>query len=118
MKILIIEDDKETINIVKAILELKMPTAEVISNSSGMAGIELVRQNSPDIVLLDLGLPDTDGFQVIQSIRKFSNVPLCVITARDGRSEEEKSLKLGANDFITKPFSPNDLITRLRKFLN
>ena len=76
MKVLLIEDSTEIVDIVAVTLKLRWPEIELISSSLGKPGVELVKQEHPDIVLLDLGLPDTDGFQVLRSIREFSNIPV------------------------------------------
>ncbi|MFC2020633.1 response regulator transcription factor [Chloroflexota bacterium] len=113
MKILIIEDSPEIIDIVAITLKLRWPSVELISSSLGKPGVELVKQELPDIILLDLGLPDVDGFQVLRWIRDFSNIPIVILTVREEETDKIKGLELGADDYIVKPFSPGELLARL-----
>lgn len=117
MKVLLIEDSTEIVDVVAVTLKLRWPEIELVSSSLGKPGVELVKQERPDIVLLDLGLPDTDGFQVLRSIREFSNVPVVILTVREEEIDKIRGLELGADDYITKPFSPGELLARLRALL-
>ncbi len=114
MKILIIEDTTEIIDIVSVTLQLRWPEVELISCSLGKRGVELVEMEKPDVVLLDLGLPDIDGFQVLRSIREFSNVPVIILTVRGEETHKIRGLEFGADDYIVKPFSPGELLARLK----
>ena len=114
MKILIIEDNTEIIDIVSVTLQLRWPEIELISCSLGKRGIELVEKEKPDVVLLDLGLPDIDGFQVLKNIREFSNVPVVILTVRGEETHKIRGLEFGADDYIVKPFSPGELLARLK----
>jgi len=117
MKVLMIEDSPETIAIVTQALKHRLPEVNLFSTFLGEEGVGLVKKELPDVVLLDLGLPDIDGYQVLQQIRSFSNVLVVIIS---GRAEEEdiiKGLEEGADDYIIKPFSPRELVARLEALL-
>ncbi|MDP2744815.1 MAG: response regulator transcription factor [Dehalococcoidia bacterium] len=117
MKILIIEDNNTIIDSVAQILAIRWPEASLISTSLGEAGVELARKERPDLVLLDLGLPDIDGFQVLRNIRGFSSVPLVILTARGDEINKIKGLEIGADDYIVKPFSVGEFLARLKAVL-
>ncbi len=109
---LIIEDDKSIRNLLRISLEgngYRCDTAE-----TGESGIGLSASNNPDIVLLDLGLPDIDGSKVIEKIRSFSAVPIIIVSARDREHEKIAALDQGADDYITKPFNTQELLARIR----
>lgn len=117
MKVLIIEDNTEIIEIVAVTLKLRWPEVTLVSSFFGKEGIELVKKESPDIIILDLGLPDIDGFQVLRSIREFSAVAVVILTVRGEETDKIQGLELGADDYIVKPFSPGELLARLRALL-
>ncbi len=85
--------------------------------STARQGIEMIALESPDLVILDLGLPDADGFKVLQTLRSWSNLPVLVLTARDAEEEKVKLLEGGANDYLSKPFGIRELIARVRVLL-
>ncbi len=89
----------------------------VSSQPSGMAGLQAAVDGSPDVVLLDLGLPDVDGLQVLSMLRAVSQVPVVVVTARDDGSDIVRALDAGADDYVVKPFDVNQLDARLRAVL-
>lgn len=111
-KILIIEDDHS----VKKLLEIacKENGFEHISSDAKKGAMMLFLSHNPDLILIDLGLPDGDGKELIGQIREISKVPIIVVTARHDESEIVASLDSGADDYITKPFSVNELLARLR----
>ncbi len=111
-RILIIEDDKYIQNFIS--LSLKTNGYSFDKASTGIEGISLFNINNPDIVLLDLGLPDIDGIEVIQLIREISQVPILVVSARGQESEKISALDAGADDYITKPFNMGELMARIR----
>ena len=117
MKILIIEDDATTVDAVSLAFELRWPGSEVVSTARGIEGVEMVERETPDIVLLDLGLPDKDGLEVLPDIRTFSSVPVIILTARTDQTATIKGLELGADDYITKPFDPMELLSRVKAVL-
>ncbi len=117
MKALIIEDDPQIVESVSLCFELKWPEVEFISSLNGKGGIELVKKENPDIVVLDLGLPDMDGFDVLRHLRSFSDVPVIILTVRREEANRIEGLELGADDYITKPFSPGELMARVKVVL-
>lgn len=111
-KILIIEDEENIQNIVSTLLETN--GYQVITAKSGNNGIMLFLSHRPDLIILDLGLPDADGADVLKSIRKESLTPIIVLSARSDECEKVKLLDMGANDYITKPFGSAELVARVR----
>lgn len=82
--------------------------------SAGSAALKLVAERAPDLIVLDLGLPDLDGTEVCRRIRETSKVPIIVLSARNGEADKVRALDLGADDFVTKPFGPEELLARIR----
>ena len=117
MKILVVEDAEEVVEAVELCCTIRWPDAEVISTDRGLAVPDLVETESPDIVILDLGLPDVDGLDVLQHLRKTSDVPVIILTARAGDSSKVKGLELGGDDYVVKPFSPAELLARMNAIL-
>jgi two-component system KDP operon response regulator KdpE len=117
MKVLIIEDNPEVITTLIQTLELRLPEVDLVSTFSGEKGVDLVKKELPDVVILDLGLPDIDGYQVLQRIRGFSNVLVMILTVRGEEDDRVRGLEEGADDYMTKPFSPRELVARLRALL-
>jgi two-component system, OmpR family, response regulator VicR len=117
MKVLVIEDDPGIIEVVSLCFQLRWTGTTVVSASSGHKGVELVEAESPDVVILDIGLPDIDGYQVLKEIRRFSDVPVLMLTVRGEDTDIAKGLELGADDYITKPFSHIELIARVQAVL-
>jgi len=117
MKVLIVEDDNEIIDIVAQTLALRWPEASLISTTFGEVGVELAKKELPDLIILDLGLPDTDGFQVLRKIRNFSDVPVVILTVRGDEIDKIRGLELGADDYIVKPFAPGEFLARLKAAL-
>lgn len=112
IKILIIEDDKPIMNFIR--VSLKTHDYFCMEAQTGQMGLALLTSNHPDIVLLDLGLPDMDGTDVLKEIRSFSQVPVIVVTARGQEKEKADTLDLGADDYLCKPFSIVELLARIR----
>lgn len=117
MKILLIEDSPEIVKGVTLTFKLRWQDATVISADEGAKGIKAVESESPDIVILDINLPDMTGFEVLEKIRFFSDVPIIVLTVRDDEVDELRGLEMGADDYIIKPFSPVNLLTRVKAVL-
>lgn len=111
-KILIIEDEKVIQNFLN--LSLKSKKYEPIIAENGLLGISLFMSHNPDLVLLDLGLPDIDGTEVLKQIRSSSDIPIIIISARGQEKEKVYALDLGADDYITKPFNIEELFARIR----
>jgi Response regulators consisting of a CheY-like receiver domain and a winged-helix DNA-binding domain len=114
MKLLIIEDDPQIIDAISSVLKIVWSNIRVLSSTSGKEGIELVESQNPDAVLLDLGLPDIDGFDVLRQIRAFSLVPIIIITVCEDENILVKAFELDANDYLVKPFRQLELIARLK----
>lgn len=114
-KILIIEDELNIVNFVKTILENS--DYQVIDAKNGETGKMMFHSHNPDLIVLDLGLPDMDGTNLISHVRASSNVPIIVLSARSNESDKVQALDLGANDYITKPFGTNELLARVKAAL-
>jgi two-component system, OmpR family, KDP operon response regulator KdpE len=117
MKILVIEDEPDVIESVRLGFTLQWREVDVLGTGTGEAGLDAVEREHPDIVLLDVGLPDIDGFEVLRRIRAFSDVPVVMLTARDDSMDKVKGLELGADDYVTKPFNHLELMARVRAVL-
>ena len=110
--ILVIEDDKAVRNLITATLETQ--DYRYLTAGTGRQGIQEATLKQPDIILLDLGLPDRDGIEVIQTLRSWSRMPIIVISARSEDRDKIDALDAGADDYLTKPFSVDELLARLR----
>ena len=110
--ILVVEDDPSVRNLIAT--TLKTNDYRYVVAPNGSAAIMETTSHNPEIILLDLGLPDMDGVQVIQTVRSWSNVPIIVISARSEDNDKIKALDAGADDYLTKPFSVEELMARLR----
>lgn len=110
--ILIIEDDATIQNLLR--LAIKSNGHKAIIAEKGLSGISLFMSHSPDLVLLDLGLPDIDGLEVLGQIRKTSDIPVIIVSARGQENEKVSALDMGADDYITKPFNVDELFARMR----
>ena len=117
MQVLIIEDEQAIIDAIRAAFEFRWPGANVLSATAGKKGVELVKAKSPDIVILDLNLPDVSGFEVLQRTREFSNVPVIILTVRSDDEDVLRGLEAGADDYIIKPFNYLTLLARVKTVL-
>jgi len=117
MKILIIEDDPTITRLVAQTLTDKWGEVNLISTVYGEEGIELVKKELPDIVILDLMLPDIDGFRVLQQIRSFSDALVVILTARGEEDDRIRGLQEGADEYIVKPFSAGELVARMKALI-
>ena len=114
MKLLIIEDDEQIIEAISLAFQIRWPEVHIVSTHSGRKGVELVESELPDIVILDLGLPDMNGFDVLRLIRQFSQVPIIIVTVRAEEADIIKGLEWGADDYIIKPFRQLELLARVK----
>lgn len=114
-KILVIEDEKPILNIIK--FNLKKEGFEVYEAQDGQEGIDKALKLSPDLILLDIMLPKKDGFTVCRELRQKIATPILMLTAREEEVDKVLGLELGADDYITKPFSPRELIARVKAHL-
>ena len=117
MKVLVVDDAPEVVESVRLGFAVQWREGDVLSAGTGQQALELVEQESPDLVLLDVGLPDMDGFKVLQEIRFFSDVPVVMLTARDDTIDKVRGLELGADDYVTKPFNHLELLARIKAVL-
>jgi DNA-binding response OmpR family regulator len=111
----VIEDDEAISALVGTYLE--QAGFEVVSECTGEGGLEAVDRRRPRFVVLDLGLPDVDGFELCRQLRGGCDVPILILTARDEEADRVIGLELGADDYLTKPFSPRELVARVRAVL-
>jgi two-component system KDP operon response regulator KdpE len=110
--ILIVEDDRKMIRVFAASLE--MEGYRVFDADNGQRAVEQVRTRNPDLILMDLGLPDIDGLTLVPQIRANTTSPIIVVSAREQEADKVKALDAGANDYLTKPFSVPELLARIR----
>ncbi|MEY8417082.1 response regulator transcription factor [Tissierella praeacuta] len=110
--ILIVEDDEGICNFISAILSSN--DYNVIKTSKGKEAVSMAASYCPDVILLDLGLPDIDGVEVLKTIRQWTGIPIVVVSARGHEREKVEALDLGADDYITKPFGTSELLARIR----
>jgi len=112
LTVLIVEDDKYIMSMTN--IYLKDEGYKTVSAATGKEAVALFYANNPDIILLDLGLPDIDGMEVIKQVREKSNAPIIVVSAREEESEKIRALDMGADDYMTKPFHMGEMLARLR----
>ena len=117
MKILVVDDEPDVVESVRLGFTLQWREVDVVGAGSGEAGLDAVENDQPDIVLLDVGLPDIDGFEVLRQVRAFSDVPVVMLTARDDSMDKVKGLELGADDYVTKPYNHLELMARVKAVL-
>lgn len=113
--ILVVDDEKRMVRFIR--LNLEQDGFNVISAYNGSEALEQVRRQLPNLVLLDVMMPDIDGFEVLRKIRLASSVPVIMLTAKGEEDDRIKGLELGADDYITKPFSPRELVSRVKAVL-
>ena len=113
LKTLIIDDDPDIAEAVALCFEIRWPETEVLIAADGRRGLDLFREQGADFVILDLGLPDMDGLDVCRELRAQSDVPIVMLTVRDGRNDIVRGLECGADDYITKPFDQMELLSCL-----
>ncbi len=113
--ILIVDDEARMRRFVR--MNLEAEGFEVIEADNAFEAIEKVRNDLPDLVVLDVAMPGMDGFEALQRIREFSDVPVIMLTVRDDEEDRIRGLDLGADDYVTKPFSPRELASRIRAVL-
>jgi DNA-binding response OmpR family regulator len=114
-KILVVEDDPKTATSIRLYLERE--GFETLVAHGGRRALELARSESPDLLVLDLMLPEVDGYEVCRALRSESSVPIVMLTARTTEEDTLRGLDLGADDYIAKPFSPRELVARVRAVL-
>jgi DNA-binding response OmpR family regulator len=117
MKVLLIDDDPEILDAVTVGFHFEWRDCTVLSATTGEEGLRLFYEHSPDMIVLDLVMPDTNGFDVLREIRRVSDVPLIMLTARQREANHVRGLDLGADDYMTKPFTILTLLARIRAIL-
>lgn len=115
LRVLVVDDEPRMIGFIRMNLELE--GFQVIEATDGIRALEAIRTQLPDIVLLDVMMPNLDGFETLRMLREFSNLPVIMLTAKGEEDDKVKGLELGADDYITKPFSPRELSSRIRAVL-
>ncbi|MEY8320541.1 response regulator transcription factor [Lachnospiraceae bacterium 46-61] len=111
-KVLIIEDETAISNFIATTLKSNGYTALLSSN--GKEALSMIASHCPDVILLDLGLPDIDGLEILKQLRKWSSIPVIIVSARVNEEEKVEALDAGADDYITKPFGTSELLARIR----
>ena len=114
-EILVVDDEQKIIQITSDYLEAA--GYAVLAADDGISALRVVDESQPDLIILDLGLPGMDGLDVCRELRKNSDLPIIILTARGEESDKLVGLELGADDYITKPFSPKELVARVRAVL-
>ena len=114
-RILVVDDEPRMIHFIR--LNLEHDGFDVVEASSGTQALAQLRDRLPDLVLLDVMMPDLDGFETLRLLREFSTVPVIMLTAKGDEEDRVRGLELGADDYVTKPFSPRELVSRVRAVL-
>jgi DNA-binding response OmpR family regulator len=114
-KILVVDDEERMVRFIR--LNLEHDGFQVIEANNGAQAIDRLRDTMPDAILLDVMLPDIDGFEVLKMIREVSQAPVIMLTAKGEEDDKIRGLELGADDYVTKPFSPRELVSRLKAVL-
>ena len=116
-RILIIDDEPDMRRAVRLTIQLQEPEWEVLEAENGDKGLMLIEMEQPDLVLLDVLMPGMNGFEVLEQLRLFSDVPVIILTVRDDELDKVRGLELGADDYIVKPFGHLELMARIRSVL-
>src|SRR5216684_3282256 len=117
MKILVVDDDPRLREALEVGLQLQWEDAQVFSAVDGEAGLEVFFREEPDVVLLDVAMPRLNGFEVLKEIRRISDVPVIMLTARGEEMDQVRGLEAGADDYVVKPFSHLALLARIKAVL-
>jgi two-component system KDP operon response regulator KdpE len=117
MKFLVVEDNRQIAETVSMAFEVRWPEAQVIIVGEGKKAVVEVEAEHPDLMVLDLGLPDMNGFEVLKEVRLFSTIPILILTVRDDESDIVRCLERGADDYVIKPFRQLELMSRVQAIL-
>jgi DNA-binding response OmpR family regulator len=113
--VLVVDDEPRLVDVVR--MNLEVEGYRVIEASTGYEALDRLKQDLPDLVILDVMMPEMDGFETLRRIREVSNVPVIMLTVRQEESDRIRGLEIGADDYLTKPFSPRELQSRIRALL-
>jgi two-component system KDP operon response regulator KdpE len=114
-RILVVDDEERIVRFIR--LNLEQDGFQVVEAHKGKQAMEKLRQTLPDLILLDVMLPDLDGFEILRMIRENHDIPIIMLTAKTEEDDRVRGLELGADDYVTKPFSPRELVSRVRAVL-
>jgi two-component system KDP operon response regulator KdpE len=114
-RILVVDDEERMVRFIR--LNLEHDGFQVSEAFNGRQAVQKLRDVNPDLILLDVMMPDLDGFEVLEMVREISNVPVIMLTAKGEEDDRVRGLELGADDYVTKPFSPRELVSRARAVL-
>jgi two-component system KDP operon response regulator KdpE len=117
MRLLVVDEEPGVVTVVRTAFRMQEPSWEVLSASSGEEALRMLEKVQPDLILLDVEMPGMNGFEVLKEIRRFSDVPVIMLTVRDDEISKVTGLELGADDYITKPFGYLELVARVRAVL-
>lgn len=117
MKVLVIDDAPEIVEVVSLSFGQRWPATTILSAAKGGEGLRLIEVESPDLVLLGLGLADMDGFDVLRQIRQISNVPIIILTVRGDEADIVRAFEMGADEYLVKPFTYIQLLARSQALL-
>src|SRR3954468_23523655 len=112
MKVLVVEDDPRISDVLE--YALKADGYDVVKAQRGREAIELAKRSAPELIVLDVGLPDIDGFEVCRAVRKSSDAPIIFLTSRSDEIDRVVGLEIGGDDYVVKPFSPRELLARIK----
>jgi two-component system KDP operon response regulator KdpE len=111
-RILVVDDEERMVRFIR--MNLEHDGFQVVEAFNGRQAIQKLRDTTPDLILLDVMMPDLDGFEVLETIREGSSVPVIMLTAKGEEDDRVRGLELGADDYVTKPFSPRELVSRVK----
>jgi two-component system KDP operon response regulator KdpE len=111
LRVLIVDDEPQILTFLK--IKLKSSGYEVITANNGQEALKQVKGEEPDLLVLDVVMPGMDGFETLKHVRAFSSVPVIILSAKEGNADKINGLKLGADDYLSKPFNPDELIARI-----
>ncbi len=115
MRILVVDDEQRMIDFIRMNLELE--SFQVLEAANGVQALDQVRKHIPDLIILDIMMPQLDGFEVLKMLREFSTVPVIMLTAKGEEEDKVHGLELGADDYVTKPFGARELVSRVKAVL-
>jgi DNA-binding response OmpR family regulator len=117
MKILCIDDAPDILEVLDLTIKIKWPDWQVLTAENGPAGLALFDEENPDLVIVDLGMPEMDGYEVIRRLRRRSGVPIIILTVRDDEESMAQGFDVGADDYMVKPFGQMELTGRIQAVL-